>query len=101
MLLLQVVLVVVGLAFSVHMICRANFMPTDTPAIFGLLVAGAFACGVGLVVSAASGDIDGAAKFAGIGAASFLAQCLWLRSHGFRALYWPSHSLRKQDAKSC
>ena len=94
----QLLLLVVGVAFSAYMIFRATAVPPETPWFFGILVAASFGAGVGMAVSALS-DLQGAWRFILLAIASFAGPCAWLKANGYPIFFRPKHPLRGSHAK--
>lgn len=85
MFLISLIMAAAGLALCVTTICAANHMPAKSSWTISLLVAGTFAAAVGVVVSALSGDLPGAFKFACAAAVMMLGQAIWSVINGFKA----------------
>ena len=86
MVIFSMLLAAAGLALCVVMICAASHMPPRSSWLISLLVAGAFALSVGVVVTSISGDIESAFKFFCGTAIAMLGQVLWRFFHGLRPL---------------
>lgn len=75
-------LVLSGVVLCVSTIIRASHMPPKSSWTIAVLVAATFAAGVGVVVSALSGDLHSAFRFFCGAAAALIGQVVWGLSKG-------------------
>ena len=91
MFLIAAFLALAGAALCINMICRASHMPPKSSWTISLLVAGTFAAGVGVVVSALSGDLETSFRFFCGAAVLLLGQVLWGLSKGMSPIHILGH----------